>query len=722
LEAGIDIDVSMLKLIGSRGFMIAIIGSVLPIGLGIVIALALGSEPLEAIAAGATFGPTSLGIALNILRSGGILNTPVGQLIIAAAVIDDMIALIILSQLESLSGTIDAAAILIPIISACGFLIAGGYAALFLLPPVMQKLVLSRINPEYHAKVEMAVMFLLVLVMMPATFYAKASYLMGAFVSGLAFCTSHDLHSRFVNQLKRVMQWLMRIFFAASIGFQVPVKDFGSGVVIWQGLVFSLALMGKLGVGFLVPNFTQSPRFTGSHLRDCLITGFSMAAEGEFAFVIAVFSVDSGLINKDLYASVVLAVLLSTIIPPFLLKFTINYYNRKAQEAIEKIVKEELDNNYDLEPHTADEERAEKLVEQIRSKRAIFLCIQTQSEIGWGLLPSIMASLTKLGIDIIDHRSWHPRGIATTLVNEIYCEDKIDIKQKGQGQVELETRIAEIEEALAKVIAQPETSNVKVSRWYPGVVEEITESVVEKHKVTGKSCLSVENRLLKEASERLTKRQTMQTSATVDKSVEEILNEMHTPATVELGAVKEGQAGVEPIGLPTTTAKPATKSASRRHHRQKMRSTPVVGGGLFGETSQEEKESDREDMEIIKEGLRGDSGGAKIKKWKPSFNLPTSGTQAEIIVDGESYTVRINNDTLKALRTGFSGDTLDSRGIFSSGGISIQPDSTNVVSMLGGYVRTTNGALGLGAIMEEGGEVAESETSSTNGGSSTPNV
>jgi hypothetical protein len=42
-------------LIGSRGFMIAIIGSVLPIGLGIVIALALGSEPLEAIAAGATF-------------------------------------------------------------------------------------------------------------------------------------------------------------------------------------------------------------------------------------------------------------------------------------------------------------------------------------------------------------------------------------------------------------------------------------------------------------------------------------------------------------------------------------------------------------------------------------------------------------------------------------------------------------------------------------------
>jgi hypothetical protein len=127
-------------------------------------------------------------------------------------------------------------------------------------------------------------------------------------------------------------------------------------------------------------------------------------------------------------------------------------------------------------------------------------------------------------------------------------------------------------------------------------------------------------------------------------------------------------------------------------------------------------------MEIIKAGLRG-SGGVKSKKWKPSFSLPSSGKHAEIIVGGESYMVRINNDTLKALQTGFSGDTLDSRGIFSSGDISIQPDSSNVISMLGGYVRTINGALGLGAIKEEGGEMAESETSSNNGGStSAPNI
>jgi Kef-type K+ transport system membrane component KefB len=109
LEAGIDIDVSTLKLIGTRGLTIAFVGSVLPIGIGIMLTIALlggTSDMKKAIAAGATFGPTSLGIALNILRGGGILNTPVGQLIISAAVIDDMIALIVLSQLESLTGSV----------------------------------------------------------------------------------------------------------------------------------------------------------------------------------------------------------------------------------------------------------------------------------------------------------------------------------------------------------------------------------------------------------------------------------------------------------------------------------------------------------------------------------------------------------------------------------------------------------------------------------------
>lgn len=134
IEAGVDIDVTTLKLIGKRGVIIATLGSIFPIAIGLGIAYALGADTTAAIAGGAAFGPTSLGIAMNILRSGKIINTPTGQLIVAAAIIDDMIALIILSQLGGLVGDITIAGVLVPIVSALCFLLIGGYIALFVLP------------------------------------------------------------------------------------------------------------------------------------------------------------------------------------------------------------------------------------------------------------------------------------------------------------------------------------------------------------------------------------------------------------------------------------------------------------------------------------------------------------------------------------------------------------------------------------------------------------
>jgi Kef-type K+ transport system membrane component KefB len=64
-----------LNLIGARGFVIAHFGCFIPTGIGIGLALAIGTDIKGAIAAGAAFGPTSMGIALNILSTGGILNT-----------------------------------------------------------------------------------------------------------------------------------------------------------------------------------------------------------------------------------------------------------------------------------------------------------------------------------------------------------------------------------------------------------------------------------------------------------------------------------------------------------------------------------------------------------------------------------------------------------------------------------------------------------------------
>ena len=209
---------------------------------------------------------------------------------------------------------------------------------------------------------------------MQATHAAEASHLMGSFLAGLVFCTDHELHVEFVSQFKRILQWLMRIFFASTIGFQVPIKNFGNGRIVWQGLVFTLSLLGKLGVGFLVPNFTQSNKFTGNHLRDCLIVGCSMAAEGEFAFVIAAFAVDKNIIDQDLYSSIVLAILLSTILAPFSLRFTISYFNKRALQEVE--MAEEM--------HKEGGNVEALLKSGILDGTVIFFCINTTSHAAWG--------------------------------------------------------------------------------------------------------------------------------------------------------------------------------------------------------------------------------------------------------------------------------------------------------------------------------------------------
>lgn len=64
----------------------------------------------------------------------------------------------------------------------------------------------GRMSEKTHGQVALLIMFVLVLGLMQATHYAKASHLMGAFIAGLVFCTDHELHVMFVSQFKRILQ------------------------------------------------------------------------------------------------------------------------------------------------------------------------------------------------------------------------------------------------------------------------------------------------------------------------------------------------------------------------------------------------------------------------------------------------------------------------------------------------------------------------------------
>jgi len=683
IEAGIDIDMSVMKLVGTRGLMIAVVGSFLPIGVGVLIAWAIKVGDFKAIiASGAVFGPTSLGIALNVLKGGGILNTPVGQMIVAAAVVDDMIALVILSQLEGLVGTITISGILIPIVSALLFLILGGVIAVFVLPRFINNYILPRFSDHSRDKIEMTIMFALLIGLMPATKYADASYLMGSFLAGLTFCHSDGLHHQFVRQFKRILQWLMRIFFSSTIGFQVPITDFGNFTIIWQGLLFCLSwVIGKVAVGFMVPNFSQQKNFTGNHFRDCMVTGFSMAAEGEFAFVIAVFAVDKELISKDLYASLVLAVLISTIIPPFALRFTIAYYNKKGEEAVAKAAEEEgqRDHSQVLSVRAGDD----ALVDGIKNHTEVFLVIQTQSESRWGLLIKIMGVLGNKGLDVIDHRAWSPRGINTTLVNEVYARSPLQMGPDQTPQDALDALIGVITAAIKDVIGQ-EDSRVKVQRWFPGVVEEVVEETnEEQHK-------DIRQRLLKEAATILERKSHIQTSATKAKTLEEITGE-----TIPEKAEDELKDLNNVTFRPPEKEEEKPKAKPRRRHRHKTHSTPVVGGGLFGEV---EARSGRDTSRFDRV-----SDYTRRKQEDLNFSVKASGVPAEITIKGQVFQIRISQDTWRDLKNGMEGQTRDSRGVPISGIEITAQDDAPVVQRLQGFVRNT----GLQRIQEEASEYSE---------------
>lgn len=125
----------------------------------------------------------------------------------------------------------------------------------------------------------------------------------------------------------------------------------------------------------------------------------------------------------------------------------------------------------------ADQNDPDALLEKgIRERTTLFFNIQTKSAPAWGLQSSIVEELQKLNLDVIDHRSWHPRPTndsVANLVNEVYVKDdnasSADLAGKDIQQ-RISDREAEIQNAIARRIGQIDAV-VKVQRWFPELSE-----------------------------------------------------------------------------------------------------------------------------------------------------------------------------------------------------------------------------------------------------------
>ena len=138
---------------------------------------------------------------------------------------------------------------------------------------------------QHHENSILGLLFAATFTLIPACNAVGSSHLLGAFLAGLMFCTDHTIHHVWSHQIKRLLAWMLRVFFACTIGFAIPIKDFGSASVIGRGLIYSLSAIGKIVTGFFGRPLNKKEFFT---------IGFSMSAWGEFAFIIATASYEEG--------------------------------------------------------------------------------------------------------------------------------------------------------------------------------------------------------------------------------------------------------------------------------------------------------------------------------------------------------------------------------------------------------------------------------------------
>jgi len=338
-ESGLHINFKKIKEVGLRGAFVGALGVLVPLlcGWGMMYPILMyGDVPLKrSFACGAALTPTSTVMAIAILTEAGRLNSLTGQTIMTAAAVDDVLAIMTLVITESLSTGTEkasmspAASIGLSLLYAALILGGGTLLSIYVMGEYFPSL-LAKIEPRPETDkqprddVHLLCMLLALVACCVISHYTIKEHLLGAFVSGILFCKVPRSMFVWRRQFKRIMSWMIRCFFAATIAFSLPVSALFSARAAGWGLLLGVvaAIGGKLVCGFVVTEHK-------------LVTGVAMVGRGEFAYLIAEKAMaEMKIISEQEYAIVVWALLLSTITMPIalgpLLKWSFKTDGNKA--------------------------------------------------------------------------------------------------------------------------------------------------------------------------------------------------------------------------------------------------------------------------------------------------------------------------------------------------------------------------------------------------------
>ena len=307
---------------GAAAFTVGSLGVIVPFFVGYYAFTAYGIEALQSILIATALTATSIAISIQVLSELGKMQTKEARLILGAAIVDDILAIAVLSVVVSMVQTGNTEPAIFDIVLLI-MQVLGTFAAIL----VVSVLVIPRVlHTERIWKSKGSLEGIVT-----ATFFAAAgiaaflglSPIVGAFAIGMAVAST-----RIIKQVHEYVDKLQIIFaplFFAIIGAQVDLRGVNLDVLFIAGIMIAIAVLTKLlGTGLPSIIFLKNrPK--------AMRVGIGMVSRGEVGLIVAGVGVSSGALNNDIYTAVIIMVAATTIITPIWLK--ISYKNEPLEPA-----------------------------------------------------------------------------------------------------------------------------------------------------------------------------------------------------------------------------------------------------------------------------------------------------------------------------------------------------------------------------------------------------
>ena len=319
---GLETPLHELRRVGKVASLVAVLGVVVPFAAGLVLMLAIQASLMESLFVAAALVATSVGITAYVLKDMGLIETIEAKVILGAAVIDDVLGLIILSMVSGIaqgggSNLVDVAVVAILAVS---FVLLVMFITA-LIPKLRSKArsrQVARGKDLHHHITPLPFALIVCFGLSALASYLNLAAIVGAFLAGMLFAEFEDIWPA-EEKFNPINEFLVPFFFL-QIGVLVNLSSFASESVILLAVVITLLAVVTKYVGSW-----YGAKSLGKGAAN--VVGAGMVPRGEVGIIVASIGLMAGVLTADLYAIVVFMSLATTIIAPLLIRWAVK---RKA--------------------------------------------------------------------------------------------------------------------------------------------------------------------------------------------------------------------------------------------------------------------------------------------------------------------------------------------------------------------------------------------------------